>query len=156
MRQGESSQKLAFTQFYTRGTRFLGLIGWCRIFIQSYACIASPIISTLKKNKPFLWTSVAEEAFNILKALIFEPILTLSNFTKPFLVTTNASGQAIGGVLSQEGKPIAYESREARTHEPIYPTNDLELLAVVHALKLWHHYLLGNTFKIKIDHKSLK
>ena len=88
---------------------FLGLTRWYSIFIQSYACIASPITPTLKKHKPFLWTSAAdEEAFNILKqALISEPILTLPNFTKPFLVTTDASGQAIGGVLSQEGKPIA-------------------------------------------------
>ena len=66
------------------------------------------------------------------------------------------ASNTIGGVLSQEGKPVAYESRKLKTHELNYPTHDLELLAVVHAVKLWHHYLLGNTFKIKTDHKSLK
>ena len=136
---------------------FLGLIGWYRVFIPSYACIASPITSTLKKNKVFNWTRSPEEAFNLLKqALISNPILALPDFAKPFLVTTDASGQAIGGVLSQEGKPIAYESRKLRTHELNYPTHDLELLAVVHVLKLWRHYLLGRTFTIKNDHKSLK
>ena len=111
----------------------------------------------LKKNKVFSWSQTAEEAFILLKgALISDPILALPDFSKPFLVTTDASGQAIGGVLSQERRPIAYESRKLRTHELNYPTHDLELLAVVHALKMWRHYLLGNSFTIKTDHKSLK
>ena len=122
-----------------------------------YARIASPITSTLKKNKVFIWTPFVEEAFNLIKqALISDPILALLDFAKPFLVANDASGQGIGGVLSQEGKPIAYESRKLRTHELNYPTHDLELLAVVHALKLWRHYLLGKPFTIKTDHKSLK
>ena len=111
----------------------------------------------MKKNKVFTWTRSAKEAFNLLKqALISKPILALPNFAKTFLVTTNASGQAIGGVLSQERKPIAYKSTKLRTHELNYPPHDLELLAVVHALKLWRHYLLGKPFTIKTDHKSLK
>ena len=69
---------------------------------------------------------------------------------------TDASGQAIGGVLSQQGKPVAYTSRKLRLHELNYPTHDLELLAVVHALKVWRHYLLGHTFELHTDHKSLK
>ena len=105
----------------------------------------------------FVWTPAIEEAFNLLKeSLLSDPILALPNFSKPFLVTTDASGQAIGGVLTQEGRSIAYESRKLRTHELNYPTHDLELLAIVHALKIWCHYLLGNAFKIKTDHKSLK
>ena len=84
---------------------FLGLAGWYRVFIQSYAKIASPITATLKKTKVFLWTPASEEAFNLLKeALISAPTLALPDFSKPFLVTTDASGQAIGGVLTQEGK----------------------------------------------------
>ena len=80
----------------------------------------------------------------------------MPNFSKPFLFKTNASNQAIAGVLFQEGNPIAYESRKLKTHKLNYPTHDLELLAMVRTLILWHHYLLGSTFNIKIDHKSLK
>ena len=83
-------------------------------------------------------------------------MLKLPDFTKLFTVTTDASGQAVGGVLTQEGHPVAYESRKLRIHELNYPTHDLELLAVVHALKLWRHYLLGRTFELQTDHKSLK
>ena len=98
-----------------------------------------------------------KDAFLILKeTLSSAPVLALQNFSKPFMVTTDASGQAIGGVLSQEGKPISFESRKLRDHELYYPTHDLELLAIVHALKIWCHYLLGNHFSIKTDHKSLK
>ena len=109
---------------------FLGLTGWYRIFIQSYARIASPITATLKKAKGFVWTPLAEDAFLILKeTLSSAPVLALPNFSKPFMVTTDASGQAIGGVLSQKGKPIAFESCKLRDHELNYPTHDLELLA---------------------------
>ena len=132
---------------------FLGLTGWYRVFVKSYVKIASPITATLKKTKVFHWTQASEEAFNLLKeALTSAPTLALPDFSKPFLVTTDASGQAIGGVLTQEGRPVAYESRKLRTHELNYPTHDLELMAVVHALKMWRHYLLGNSFKIKTDH----
>jgi hypothetical protein len=56
----------------------------------------------------------------------------------------------------QEGRVIAYASRQLRRHEEHYPTHDLELAAVVHALKTWHHYLLGNVCHMYTDHKSLK
>ena len=136
---------------------FLGLTGWYKIFIQSYARIASPITATLKKAKESVWTPSAEDAFHLLKeTLSSAPILALPNFSKPFMVTTDASRQAIGRVLSQEGKTIAFESRKLRDHELNYPTHDLELLAIVHALKIWRHYLSGSHFLIKIDHKSLK
>ena len=68
----------------------------------------------------------------------------------------DASGIAIGGVLTQEGRPIAFTSRKLKIHERNYPTHDLELLAVIHALKLWRHYLLGQRFSLVTDHKSLK
>ena len=114
-------------------------------------------MDTLKKAKEFVWTPLTEDAFHLLKETRSSAlVLALPNFSNPFMVTTDASKQAIGGVLSQEGKPIAFKSRKLRYHELNYPTRDLELLAVVHALKIWHHYLLGNQFSIKIDHKSLK
>ena len=68
----------------------------------------------------------------------------------------DASGIGLGGVLIQEGRVIAYTSRQLQKHEVNYPTHDLELTAVVHALKAWRHYLLGNVCNIYTDHKSLK
>ena len=136
---------------------FLGLTGWYRVFIMSYAKIASPLTKILKKTNIFEWNNDAQASFEKLKdALVNAPVLKLPDFTKSFLVITDASGQAIGGVLTQEGRPVAYTSRKLRLHELNYPTHDLELLAIIHALKIWRHYLLGRKFELHTDHKSLK
>ena len=88
--------------------------------------------------------------------LASEPVLKLPDFEKTFKVIVDACGQGIGGILQQDHHPIAYESRQLRIHEKNYPTHDLELLAVVHALKKWRHYLLSQVFELVTDHKSLK
>ena len=75
---------------------------------------------------------------------------------KSFDIYYDASCQGLGCVLMQEGHVIAYASRQLRKHEQNYPTHDLELAAVVHALKIWRHYLLGHRCQIYTDHKSLK
>jgi hypothetical protein len=75
---------------------------------------------------------------------------------KSFDVYCDASGIGLGDVLMQEGRVIAYTSRQLWKHKVNYPTHDLELTAVVHALKVWRHYLLGNVCNIYTDHKSLK
>ena len=94
-------------------------------------------MATLKKAKVFVWTPAVKEAFKILKeTLSSAPVLALPDFSKSFMVTMDASGQAIGGVLLQEGKPIAFKSKKLRDHKLNYPTHNLELLAVVHALKI--------------------
>ena len=85
-----------------------------------------------------------------------EPILKLQYFEKTFEVIVDACGQGIRGILQQEHHPIAYESCQLCTHEKNYPTHDLELLAIVHALKKWRHYLLSQVFELVADHKSLK
>jgi hypothetical protein len=71
-------------------------------------------------------------------------------------VFCDASKNGLGCVLMQDGRVIAYASRQLRKHEVNYPTHDLELAVVVHALKIWRHYLLGNVCNIFMDHKSLK
>jgi hypothetical protein len=90
------------------------------------------------------------------KLLTTAPVLAQPNIEKLFDVYCDASGMGIRGVLMQDGHAIAYASRQLRRHEEHYPTHDLELLAVVHTLKVWRHYLLGNLVHIYTDHKSLK
>jgi hypothetical protein len=83
-------------------------------------------------------------------------VLAQPDIEKPFDVYCDASDMGIGGVLIQDDSVIAYASRQLRRHEEHYPTHDLELLAVVHALKVWMHYLLGNLVHIYTDYKRLK
>jgi ribonuclease HI len=83
-------------------------------------------------------------------------VLTLPDIKKDFVVYCDASKQGLGFVLTQEGKVVAYASRQLKKHEQNYPTHDLELAAVVHALKIWRHLRLGNKCKLFTDHKSLK
>ncbi len=136
---------------------FLGLAGYYRRFIQDFSKIAKPMTKLLQKEAKFIWTSDCEAAFQKLKTLLTTaPVLTQPDITKSFDVYCDASGTGLGCVLMQEGKVIAYASRQWRKHEEHYATHDLELAAVVHALKIWRHYLLGNVCHIYTDHKSLK
>ncbi|WVZ70579.1 hypothetical protein U9M48_019234 [Paspalum notatum var. saurae] len=136
---------------------FLGLAGSYRRFIKDFFKTAKPMTSLTKKNAKYLWSPKCEEAFQTLKRLLTSaPVIAQLDVTKPFDVYWDASANGLGCVLMQEGRVIAYASRQLRKHEANYPTHDLELAAVVHALKIWRHYLLGNTCHIYTDHKSLK
>lgn len=73
-----------------------------------------------------------------------------------FVVITNAYSEGLGGVLMQDAQMISYESLKLKPYEKNYASHDLELLVVVHTLKMWRHYLLGKTFELKIDHDELK
>ncbi|WVZ97375.1 hypothetical protein U9M48_042917 [Paspalum notatum var. saurae] len=131
--------------------------GILRRFIESFSGIAKPMTSLLEKGVPFNWTKERQAAFDELKKrLTTAPVLTLPDLTKSFTMYCDASKEGLGCVLMQEGKVIAYASRQLRKHEVNYPTHDLELAAVVHALKIWRHYLFGNKCEIYTDHKSLK
>ncbi len=136
---------------------FLGLAGYYRRFIANFSKISKPLTSLLQKNAKFFWSPQCEEAFQTLKKLLTSaPVLAQPDLAKPFDVYCDASGNGLGCVLMQEGRVIAYASRQLRKHEITYPTHDLELAAVVHALKIWRHYLLGSKCHIYTDHKSLK
>jgi hypothetical protein len=90
------------------------------------------------------------------KLLTTSPVLAQPDIAKPFNIYCDASGTRLGCVLIQEGRVISYSSQQLRCHEEHYPTHDLELLAVVMALRTWRYYLLGNITHIYGDHKSLK
>ncbi|XP_024312059.1 LOW QUALITY PROTEIN: uncharacterized protein LOC100823542 [Brachypodium distachyon] len=136
---------------------FLGLAGYYRRFIENFSKIARPMTNLLKKEKKFSWTPECEAAFQELKKkLVSAPVLILPDIHKNFQVYCDASRHGLGCVLMQEGKVVAYASRQLKPHEMNYPTHDMELAAVVHALKIWRHYLIGNHCDIFTDHKSLK
>ena len=136
---------------------FLGLAGYYRKFVEGFSSIARPMTQLLKKDQKFEWTDKCEECFQKLKErLISALILIMPDITKPFDVYCDASKIGLGCVLMQEGKVISYLSKQLKQHEQNYPTHDLELAAVVLALKTWCHYLMGNRCEIYLDHKSLK
>ena len=136
---------------------FLGLAGYYRRFIQDFSKISLPLTKLTKKNEKFVWGVEQEKAFQTLKSKLSDaPILTLPEGSEDLVVYTDASHQGLGAVLMQRGKVIAYASRQLKPHESNYPTHDLELAAVVFALKLWRHYLYGTKCTIYSDHKSLK
>jgi hypothetical protein len=136
---------------------FHGLVGYYRRFILDFSKIVKPITGLLKNGTKFDWSSKCNEAFEQLKVLLTTaPVLAQPDIEKPFDVYYDASGSGLRCVLMQESRIIAYASRQLRHHEEHYPTHDLELAAVVHALKIWRHYLLGNICHLYIDHKSLK
>ncbi|WVZ52306.1 LOW QUALITY PROTEIN: hypothetical protein U9M48_003379 [Paspalum notatum var. saurae] len=134
---------------------FLGLAGYYRRFIKDFSKIAKPMTALTQKNAKFAWSPKCEEAFGTLKKLLTSALFLL-NRTSPSRLTFIVMPRGLGCVLMQEGRVIAYASCQLRKHEVNYPTHDLELLAVVYALKKWRHYLLGNTCHIYTDHKSLK
>ena len=115
---------------------FLGLAGYYRRFIEGFSKISKPMTILLQKSAPFEWSDACERSFQELKTrLTSAPVLVLPDIHKDFTVYCDASRQGLGCVLMQEGKVVAYASRQLKVHEENYPTHDLELAAVVHALK---------------------
>ena len=115
------------------------------------------MMELLKKGVKFVWDDKCEEAFHTLRAqLTIALVLATPDSTKPFDVYCDAFSTGLGCVLIQDNRVIAYASRALRNHEKNYPTHDLELAAVIHALKLWRHHLMGTHCNIYTYHKSLK
>jgi hypothetical protein len=136
---------------------FLGLTGYYRMFILSFSKISKSITKHLKKGNKYVWSKDCDKAFQTLRKLLTTSLmLAQPNITKSFNIYCDASGTSLGCVLKQEGWVISYSSPKFRCHEEHYPTHDLELVAMVMALRTWWHYLLGNVVHIYTDHKSLK
>ncbi|GJU83013.1 putative reverse transcriptase domain-containing protein [Tanacetum coccineum] len=137
--------------------QFLGLAGYYRRFIEGFSKIAKPMTELTQKNQKFDWGEEQEEAFQLLKQkLCAAPILALPEGSDDFVVYCDASIKGLGAVLMQRMKVIAYASRQLKIHEKNYTTHDLELGAVVFALKIWRHYLYGTKCVVFTDHKSLQ
>jgi len=138
---------------------FLGICTFYRRFVPNFAKIASPL-TDLTGEVAYIWSAAAQEALESLKTkLASAPVLVQPDFTKDFVLHTDASDTAVGAVLMQDQgqglQPIAYESRKLTPAEKNYPVHEKELLAVMYALKQWRHYLLGAHSKVQTDHKSL-
>jgi len=119
--------------------------------------IATPLTRLTRKNIRWEWSKECDESFQELKRrLTTAPVLILPSGIEGFVVYSDASRKGLGCVLMQHGKVVAYASRQLKTHEVNYPVHDLELAAVVFALRVWRHYLYGSRVQIFTDHKSLK
>ncbi|MGH0182302.1 UNVERIFIED_CONTAM: hypothetical protein FKN15_008743 [Acipenser sinensis] len=141
---------------------FLGLAGYYRRFIPKFSQIAAPLTELIKKSKKnqVNWTDECQVGFETLKkALCSEPVLTSPDFTKPFIVQTDASEVGLGAVLCQETggeeHPILYISRKLFPREMRYSTIEKECLAIKWALETLRYYLLGSTFTLVTDHHPL-
>ncbi|GJZ82064.1 putative reverse transcriptase domain-containing protein [Tanacetum coccineum] len=141
----------------TEVRQFLRLAGYYRRFIEGFSLISKPLTKLTQKDKKYEWGKEEEEAFQTLKQkLCSAPILALPEGTKDFVVYCDASLKGYRAVLMQIEKVIAYASRQLKVHEENYTTHDLELGAVVFALRLWRHYLYGTKCVVFTDHKSLQ
>lgn len=141
--------------------RFLGLLGYYRRFIQNFAHLTKPLTKCLKKGKKVIHDDDFVKSFETCKSVLSnEPILQYPDFSRPFILTTDASNVALGAVLSQgkigEDLPVAFASRTLNDSERNYSTIEKELLAIVWATKYFRPYLYGRKFTIMCDHKPLQ
>lgn len=140
---------------------FLGLVSYYRRFIPEFSQTAKPLTNLLKKDTAFIWENQHQLAFEILKRkLTSAPLLIYPDFTKPFILTCDASNYAVGAVLSQgqigKDRPVAFASRTLNKSECNYSTTEKELLAILYGCKTFRPYLYGNKFQIVTDHRPLK
>ncbi|CAK1595263.1 unnamed protein product [Parnassius mnemosyne] len=140
---------------------FMELVSYYRRFIPNLSKIAKPLTNLLKKNVPFDWRNEQQLAFETLKnCLTTAPILAYPDFTKPFVLTCDASNFAISAILSQgpigNDRPVAYASRTLNKAECNYSITEKECLAILFGTKVFRPYLYGRSFKIITDHRPLK
>ena len=142
---------------------FLGFANFYHQFIPDYSTIAYPLLDLTKKDNRWDWTPTCQQSFDKLKRLFLSwPVLHLPDFAKPFAITTDASKYASSAILLQTDSngnwhPCSYLSQSFIPAECNYDIYDRELLAIIHTLKSWRHYLHGSPFPIQVftDHKNL-
>ncbi|GJU62381.1 putative nucleotidyltransferase, ribonuclease H [Tanacetum coccineum] len=165
LRQKKLYAKFSKCEFWLQQVAFLGHIVSADGIIMDPSKVEAitkwprptTVTELMRKGEKFVWTDERQESFEELKRrLVSAPILTLPSGSGGFQIYSDASKKGLGCVLMQHGKVIAYASRQLKPYEVNYPTHDLELAAVVFALKIWRHYLYGEACDIFTDHKSLK
>ncbi|GKD92934.1 putative reverse transcriptase domain-containing protein, partial [Tanacetum coccineum] len=151
LKKEELYAKFSKCEFWMSRVQLLGHV------IESFSKIVKPMTKLTQKNVKFDWNEKAEAAFQLLKKKFCSaPILALPEGSENFVVYYDASRKGLGAVLMQREKVIAYASRQLKIHEKNYTTHDLELGAVVFALKMWRHYLYGTNCVVFTGHKSLQ
>ncbi|WJX89192.1 hypothetical protein P8452_71208 [Trifolium repens] len=136
---------------------FLGLTGYYRRFILGFSEIALPLTRLTRKGAEFNWDAACEWSFRTLKEkLTTAPVLVIPDPTRKYVVYCDASNKGLGCVLMQDGAVVAYASRQLKPHEQNFPTHNLELAAIIFALKIWRHHLYEKQFDLFSYHKSLK
>ncbi|GJP35226.1 hypothetical protein CLOM_g19734 [Closterium sp. NIES-68] len=138
---------------------FMGFVNYVRRFIPKMAGLAGPLTDLLQKGTSYEWGEKQQATFEALKTLLMSPpVLRITDLEWPFEVITDASDIPIRAVLMQDFgnslQPIAYESRKMQFAERNYPAHDKEMLAIVHAFKIWRCYLIGADVTVRTDHKS--
>jgi transposase InsO family protein len=135
---------------------FLGMTGYYRKFIKGYGVISRTLTDMLKKGAPYFWNSDREEAFQALKqALVSTPVLALPDFSKTFVIETDACSRGVGAVLLQNGHPLAFISKALGPRHLGLSTYEKECLAILLAIDKWRSYLQHGEFVIRTDQRSL-
>ncbi|KAK1652704.1 hypothetical protein QYE76_070509 [Lolium multiflorum] len=135
---------------------FLGLAGYYRKFIRQFGVITRPLTALLKKNTPFMWSPVVQDAFLSLKqALVQAPVLALPDFTHEFVLETDACATGVRAVLMQKGHPLAFMSKALGPKNQALSIYDKECLAILLAIEKWKSYLQHAPFVIHTDQRSL-
>ena len=146
----------------TQLRRFLGLVGYYRRYFEGFAKVANPLFGLLRNDTRFLWGEEQAKAFNELRERLCNEItLKQPDYSKPFVIDTDASQYAIGAVLMQADdgghlRPIAFISRKLKDAETRYAVHEKETLAIIYALKTWRYYVAGQKIQVYTDHKSIQ
>jgi len=134
------------------------LASYYRKFIKNFAKIAMPLTNLLKKSfRTYDWDEICNEAFETLKGILVKaPMLKLPKFDKDFEIHSNASNFVMGGVLMQDGRPMAFESKKLIEMGRRWPTHEKEMWAVIHCLKTSGHYIGSKDVVVWTDNVTLK
>ncbi len=157
----EAVRKMAAPRNPRDVRRVMGMAGYYRRFIAGFSEIAAPLTELTKKNTKFAWSDVHQAAFDRIKQELSKaPVLRYPDYTQPFQIHTDASGTAIGSVLTQNhcgtDLPVAYFSRKLNSAETRYTVSEKEALAIVASVKHFSHYVFGHKFEVITDHAPLK